>query len=94
MVNSFVVSAKFIVLKDDKLSIDWGFEEEGTKDFTEQFEEKSKFIKAIEQDRNILLEAGIVRMIKRRKETSFEEIFDYLCHAIKLFKPQPHVAIA
>lgn len=62
-------------------------------DFTIQSENISKFNKAIEQDRTILLEAGIVRFVKRKKEVSFEEIFDFLCGCIKLFKPQPAVLI-
>jgi len=35
-------------------------------------EENSIYIKAMELDRNHLLEAGIVRVVKRRKEASFE----------------------
>lgn len=56
-------------------------------------EENSIYIKAMELDRNHLLEAGIVRVVKRRKEASFEQIFDYLCQTIKLFRPQPIVLI-
>jgi len=47
-------------------------------DFTIQSENTSKFNKAIEQDRTILLEANIVRIVKRKKEASFEEIFSFL----------------
>ena len=47
-------------------------------DFTIQSENTSKFNKAIEQDRTILLEANIVRIVKRKKEVSFEEIFSLL----------------
>ena len=60
-------------------------------DFTIQSESNNKFNKAIEQDRTILLQAGIVRIVKRKKQTSFEDIFDFLCGCIKLFKPQPAV---
>lgn len=47
-------------------------------DFTIQSEHTNKFNKAIEQDRTILLEANIVRIVKRNKELSFEEIFNFL----------------
>jgi len=60
---------------------------------TVQIQNDSKFTKAIEQDRNILLEAAVVRVVKRRKEVSFEEIFDYLYENIKMFKPQPAVSL-
>ena len=62
-------------------------------DFTIQSENTSKFNKAIEQDRTILLEANIVRIVKRKKEVSFEEIFSLLSECIKLFKPLPAVFI-
>lgn len=32
-----------------------------------QMQDTNKFTKAIEQDRNILLEAAIVKVVKRRK---------------------------
>jgi len=39
------------------------------------------------------MEAGVVRFLKRTKEATFEDIYDSLCHSIKLFRPQPSVFV-
>lgn len=45
--------------------------------------------KAIKQDREILVEAAIVKFIKRAKEATFEEVVLAINQSIRLFKPQP-----
>ena len=58
---------KFIVLKEGSYFIDWGTEVAENIDMTVRLQDNSQFTKAVEQDRNILLEAAIVKVTKRRK---------------------------
>jgi hypothetical protein len=47
--------------------IDWSAEVPEKIDLAIHLQDNSKFTKAIEQDRSILLEAAVVRVLKRRK---------------------------
>lgn len=58
---------KFIALKEGSYFIDWGTEVAENIDMTVRLQDNSQFTKAVEQDRNILLEAAIVKVTKRRK---------------------------
>ena len=93
LLQSFIQLAKLIELKDSVYFFNWNAEISGDLDLTIQIQNNSKFTKAIEQDRNILLEAAVVRIAKRKKELSFEQIFDFLTESIKLFKPLPPVLL-
>jgi hypothetical protein len=79
LLESFIQLAKFIVQKDNVYCFDWNAAVDEDLDLNVHFQDDSKFTKAIEQDRNILLEAAVVRVVKKRKESSFKEIFDALC---------------
>lgn len=91
LIRSFLEAAKFLQLCGSLFAINWDSALSGHLDYTLQVQEKARERKVIEQDRNILLEAGIVRFIKRKKEAMFEEVYGYLCESIKLFNPQPAV---
>lgn len=91
LIRSFLEAAQFLRLDGPLFAINWDSALSGQQDYTLQVEEKARERKVIEQDRNILLEAGIVRFIKRKKEAMFEEVYGYLCESIKLFHPQPAV---
>lgn len=89
ILESFIQVSKLINLGENMYFFNWSAKNEGDIDLTFYLQNDKKFTKAIEQDRSILLEAAIVRIVKRKKEASFEEIFDFLSESIKMFKPQP-----
>ncbi len=69
---AFCQICRFIVQMEEYYCLDWASAIQGDIDFTVQAENNNKFNKAIEQDRTIMLEAGVVRVVKRRKLISFE----------------------
>lgn len=58
---------------------------------TSKIVNEQKFVKSVNQDRTILLEAYIVRFMKRKKESTFEEIFEEISKKIQIFKPLPPI---
>ena len=66
-IEAFCQICKFIVQNEDYYFLDWASTMKGDTDFTVQIQSNNKFNKAIEQDRTIMLEAGVVRIVKRKK---------------------------
>ena len=72
LIMGILEQSKLFQQEDSQYYLDWGCECEADLDWSVQVESSRTFSKTIEQDRGILMEAGIVRLVKRKKEVTFE----------------------